>query len=214
MATSDMLPFFPLNLVAFPGETLNLHIFEPRYKQLVDECLESGRTFGLPPYVDGKIPGLGTEMRVVKLDRRYTDGRMDIRTEALRLFRIADFQNPFEEKLYAAGRVVWVENDVEHPASDDPDLLVLIENLYEMIGESSNLGKNAHLPLSYRVGHRIGLNLDGEYKLLNIFNEPDRQTYLKEHLDKLLPHLRAVEQTRHRIRMNGHFQHFDPLDFK
>ncbi len=214
MAEPTFLPFFPLNLVVFPGEVLNLHIFEPRYKQLIDECLDAGWPFGMPPFVDNKLPGFGTELRVASLERRYTDGRLDIKTEALRIFRIADFENPAKGKLYPAGHVFWIENDVEQPISDDPDLILLIEDLYELIKESPNFGKNDHLPLSYRIGHRVGLDLGGEYKLLTILNEHDRQVFLKKHLEKLLPNLRAVEQTRSRIRMNGHFQHFDPLDFE
>lgn len=213
MAKSNFLPFFPLNLVVFPGELLNLHIFEPRYKQLIEECLESGNAFGMPPYVDGKIPGFGTELRVVSLERRYSDGRMDIKAEAGQIFRIETFDNPFRDKLYAAGRVIWLETETEPLISDDPDLIVLIEELYDLISEKPNFGKNSHQPLAYRIGHRVGLNIEGEYELLTILSEIDRQIFLKKHLERLLPNLHAIEKTRHRIRMNGHFQHFDPLDY-
>jgi ATP-dependent Lon protease len=47
-----LLPLFPLNLVVFPHEKLNLHIFEPRYRQLVRDCLEQNLTFGIPPFLD------------------------------------------------------------------------------------------------------------------------------------------------------------------
>ncbi|MCU0469941.1 MAG: LON peptidase substrate-binding domain-containing protein, partial [Arcicella sp.] len=99
------LPLFPLNLVAFPLEDLNLHIFEPRYRQLINECLDNGTTFGVPVFLDGKLPGFGTEVKIVKLSKRYDDGRMDIRTQGIRAFRILDFQNPVELKLYSGGVV-------------------------------------------------------------------------------------------------------------
>ena len=57
---SLFLPLFPLRLVAFPGEDLNLHIFEPRYKELIQECDEKGITFGLPPFIDDKMQTFGT----------------------------------------------------------------------------------------------------------------------------------------------------------
>ncbi|MCU0326286.1 MAG: LON peptidase substrate-binding domain-containing protein [Spirosomaceae bacterium] len=82
------LPFFPLNLVAYPHEDLNLHIFEPRYRQLINECLETGQTFGIPPFINNRLLGYGTEMKVVELSKRYENGRMDIKTRGLRIFRI------------------------------------------------------------------------------------------------------------------------------
>ena len=62
----DFLPLFPLKLVAFPGEQLNLHIFEPRYKQLFRECEENQITFGIPAFIDNKIMDIGTELKLEK----------------------------------------------------------------------------------------------------------------------------------------------------
>jgi hypothetical protein len=210
---ANFLPFFPLNLIAFPGETLKLHIFEPRYRQLVKECLADDKSFGIPPFVNNQLPGLGTEMCIEKLEREYTDGRMDIKCVGLRVFQIIDFQNPCKGKLYAGGNVEWQQNETD---SDyfDPELAENIEELYKMIAEDPHFEKNDHLPLSYRFGHRIGLNIDGEYQLLATETELDRQIFLKNHLKTILPKLRDLERTRDRIRLNGHFQQFDPLDFE
>ena len=66
------LPLFPLNLIAFPMEDLNLHIFEPRYRELINECLDDGKTFGIPTFLDGKLPGFGTEVKITKLSKKLT----------------------------------------------------------------------------------------------------------------------------------------------
>jgi len=99
------LPLFPLNLVAFPLEDLNLHIFEQRYRDLINECLDEGKTFGIPVFLDGRMPGFGTEVKITKLSKKYEDGRMDVHTQGIRVFRILDFQNPVDMKLYAGGVV-------------------------------------------------------------------------------------------------------------
>ncbi len=70
------LPLFPLNLVAFPGETLNLHIFEDRYKELIGDCLEHEAPFGLPAYVENQVE-YGTEVQLVEVVERYDDGRLE-----------------------------------------------------------------------------------------------------------------------------------------
>ena len=60
----NFLPLFPLNLIVFPHEDLNLHIFEPRYRQLINECLDEKKTFGIPAFVNNKLLGYGTEVEV------------------------------------------------------------------------------------------------------------------------------------------------------
>ena len=88
MAQSGFLPVFPLALVAFPGEKLNLHIFEPRYKAMLRDVIEGEGTFGLPPFLNDRVGDWGTEMRVVSVEKTYEDGKMDIRTEGVGVFRI------------------------------------------------------------------------------------------------------------------------------
>ncbi len=99
--TTRYLSLFPLNLVAFPDEKLNLHVFEPRYRQLISECIEEDRTFGIPVFIGNQVEKCGTEMRVTTLSRRYDDGRMDIETVGVAVFRLLSFENPAPGKLYS-----------------------------------------------------------------------------------------------------------------
>ena len=103
------LSLFPLNLIVYPGEDLNLHIFEQRYRQLINECLEDERTFGIPTFINNKLPGYGTEMHVTTLHKRYPDGRMDIKSKGLAVFRLVNFENPLPGKLYAGGEVELID---------------------------------------------------------------------------------------------------------
>ena len=82
----SFLPLFPLQIVVFPNENLNLHIFEPRYKELINECEKEGTTFGIPAFLKQKVMEFGTELEVIKVEKRYGKGEMDIKTKGIGLF--------------------------------------------------------------------------------------------------------------------------------
>jgi hypothetical protein len=196
------LPLFPLNLVAFPLEDLNLHIFEQRYRDLINECLDEGKTFGVPVFLDGRMPGFGTEVKIVKLSKKYEDGRMDIRTQGIRAFRILDFQNPVEMKLYSGG-VVELLPEPEISPSVMIGLTQRVATLYEYLGEENTFDINKPQPYSQ----------EQEYNLLKMPTEAERQGFLIQHLERIIPILHEVEKTKERIKLNGHFKNLDPLKF-
>jgi ATP-dependent protease La (LON) substrate-binding domain len=206
------LPLFPLNLIAFPMEDLNLHIFEPRYRQLINECLDNGATFGIPTFLEGRMPGFGTEVKILSLSKRYEDGRMDIHTQGIRVFRILDFQNPVPMKLYAGGVVELLP---EPPVS--PSVMIglteRVKTLYNLLGETNTFDVNKPQPYSFQIAHKIGLSLEEEYNLLKMPTEAERQGFLIQHLERLIPILQEVERTKERIKLNGHFKNLDPLKF-
>jgi len=201
------LPLFPLNLVAYPGEKLNLHIFEPRYRQLVTECLEQKTTFGIPAYVNNSLPGYGTEMQVTELVTQYDDGRMDIRTQGLRVFRLLDFENPAPGKLYASGEAHFYPKPDQAPPLL-PQLVDLVEKLYALFKTEPPFNADSSQPYSYQIAHGVGLALEGEYELLTLESELERQEFLRDHLQEVLPIVENMERTKERIRMNGDFREF------
>ena len=208
----NFLPLFPLNLVVFPHEDLNLHIFEPRYRQLIDECLDEKKTFGIPSFVNSKLLGYGTEVEVKLLSKRYGDGRMDIKTKGLRIFRIVDFQNPANGKLYAGGEVIFIENEDLNEIVN-PYLLSLVQKLYQLLKVKVDYEKPEYMPFSHRIVHKIGISMKEEYEILITSNEKVRQEILTDHLERIIPVVTEVERTKERIAMNGHFKELDPLNF-
>ncbi|MEZ0541803.1 LON peptidase substrate-binding domain-containing protein [Fibrella arboris] len=211
---TDLLPLFPLSLVVYPGEDLNLHIFEPRYRQLVDECIDDEKTFGIPAYIDNKLPGYGTEVHVTTLHKRYEDGRMDVKTKGLRIFRLVDFQNPVPDKLYAGGRVQLLEPEaVDAPGTYLTPLLDRLGRLYDLLQIETDYDPAKSPLFSYRIAHKVGLSIEQEYELLTIETENERQQLLIRHLDKVIPVVADMERTKDRIKMNGHFKNLDPLNF-
>ncbi|WP_337045096.1 LON peptidase substrate-binding domain-containing protein [Emticicia sp. 17c] len=208
----SFLSLFPLNLVVFPHEDLNLHIFEPRYKELINECLENQTTFGIPTFVNNKLAGYGTEVHITQLSKRYGDGRMDIKTKGLRIFRITDFQNPVPDKLYAGGEVVFIENE-DLNETINPILLSLVNRLYALLKIKVDYNRPEYQPFSYRIAHKIGLSVSEEYELLTVASEAQRQQVLVTHLKRILPIVSEVERAKELIAMNGHFKGFDALNF-
>jgi Lon protease-like protein len=205
------LPLFPLNLVAYPGETLNLHIFEPRYIQLINECLENDSSFGMPVVREGNVLEFGTEMKITEMSERYDNGAMDIRTLGLRVFRLLNFDNPAEGKLYAGGNIEFLSVPKGQPPVME-DLMKAIRRLYELMGQTLEHKTNATQPFSFQVAHTIVLPPEDEYRLLTLETETARQVFLLMQLQRIIPVLEDVERTKARIRMNGHFQEFGPLD--
>lgn len=207
----SFLPFFPLNLVAYPTENLNLHIFEPRYRQLINECLEEQKTFGIPAFINNKLPGYGTEMQIISLSKNYEDGRMDIKTKGLKVFRMLNFQNPVPNKLYAGGRIAYVE-DTDTPDGVISELLLQLDRLHHILQTKVDFDTQLQ-PFSYQIGHKVGFSQEEEYHLLTIDSETERQRYILRHLNKVVPVMSEMERTKERIKLNGHFKNLDPLNF-
>jgi ATP-dependent Lon protease len=208
-----LLPLFPLNLVAFPGEKLNLHIFEPRYRELVRDCFTEGLTFGITPFLDNAVQELGTEMRLLSVEKTHAGGEMDIRTEAIGIFRVAKFYRQAPGKLYAAGQVELIEQD----DVADPGLRRLIaeqvRQLYEALGLRKLLLQLEPEFKIFDVAHHIGLSTEQEYQLLGTTAEQERQDMVHEHLERLLPAVLEAERLKERVRLNGHFKNLQPPTF-
>jgi hypothetical protein len=101
----EILPFFPLSVFLFPGEDIPLRIFEPRYKQLIEDAREEGITFAIPFVIDQEIQEFGCEVRLLKVVAENPGGRMVITVQSTGLVQIMSFSKQLEGKLYAGGVV-------------------------------------------------------------------------------------------------------------
>jgi ATP-dependent Lon protease len=208
-----LLPLFPLNLVAFPGEKLNLHIFEPRYRELVRDCFTEGLTFGITPFLDNAVQELGTEMRLLSVEKTHADGEMDIRTEAIGVFRVRQFYRQAPGKLYAAGQIDMVEQDEQADAALRQLIAAQVRKLYEALGLRKLLLQLDPEFKIFDVAHHIGLSTEQEYQLLGTTAEQERQDMVHEHLERLLPAVLEAERLKERVRLNGHFKNLQPPQF-
>jgi hypothetical protein len=202
---------FPLQSIFFPGETVPLHIFEERYKQLIQDCRDDAVTFGIPVYINESIH-YGIEVQLVEVVNTYATGEMDVTCVARQVFRLVNFETQMEGKLYAGGEVVFLDNIND---GDDTLKLAVLEKL-EKLYELMDVPYNA-VPLekfhSFVLIHKMGLSFEQEYELLQIAKESERLQYIKDHLTTTISVLQEVDRTKLTIKLNGNFKNFDPLDF-
>lgn len=204
------IPLFPLRMVAFPGEALNLHIFEPRYKQLIHECDAKGTTFGIPAYINDKVQDIGTEIKLVSIDQHYPKGEMDIRTAGVGLFRIVEFFPQVENRLYTGAEVERLPYDLEGDYMKNEKILEYLGELYGILNIRKPLPENTPGFHTYEVAHLVGFSLEQEYEMLCLTNEQERQEFMLQHMEKLLPMAREMEALRKKVQMNGHFKNILP----
>ena len=212
MQTISNFPLFPLNIVVFPGEELNLHIFEPRYRALIRYAEREGFSFGIPSYVHQKL-GYGTEVSLVEISHIYEDGKMDVKTIAKRVFKVQDYVNPLPGKLYAGGTVTFVPLIEDGEARQKEMLAKQLKELFGLLSIPNVKFDTKHFN-SFTFAHKIGLSLSQEYELLKLEKESDRLDLINQHLAVALPILREMEQAKEKIKLNGHFKHLDPLSFQ
>jgi uncharacterized protein len=120
---TEILPYFPLSVFLFPGEDMPLHIFEPRYRQLIDEARTLGITFAIPFVIDREIQEYGCEVRLKDLVAEKDDGNMVIVVESVSIVEISSYNKQLEGKLYAGGTI-------RRLPCEDP---VISENLISLI---------------------------------------------------------------------------------
>lgn len=205
------LAMFPLELVVFPQEKLALHIFEERYLQLIQDCENEEITFGIPTYINNRLE-YGTEVKLERIVKRYPSGALDIICKGLRIFRINNFYNVLESKLYAGGSISIV-NQISGPSSLLKNTFIqLLVDFYEALNMDTPEIDETEIN-SYSLSHKVGFTLEQEYEFLQILSENERYKYLISHLSILLPTVKTINRTKELIRLNGHFKNFDPLDF-
>lgn len=206
------LPFFPLQSVFFPGEKVPLHIFEDRYKQLINDCRKEAITFGIPVYINDSI-AYGTEVQLMEVVNTYESGAMDVVCVARQVFRVISFDNTMDDRLYAGGEVEFIDNIKDSELSAKREVYSKLKDLYELM-EVPFAPVELEMFNSYTLAHKMGLSFEQEYELLQLASENERLKFIMKHLSVTIQVLNEVNRTKLLIELNGHFKNFDPLDFK
>lgn len=209
---TNFIPIFPLGIVVYPGESLHLHIFEPRYKQLISECYQAKKPFGVPTVIDNKMRDYGSLVEITELSKVHDNGEMDIKTSGVKVFRVLEVIKEIPEKLYS-GAIVNYPDTFE---KGNPELMrkVMkgIRDLHQLLKVTKEFKQEDAGVKCYDVAHHIGLSLEEEYELLGLMDERQRQEYLKRHLTKVIPMIAEMEQLKEKIKLNGHFKNLGGFD--
>ncbi len=209
---TNFIPIFPLAIVVFPGEQLNLHIFEPRYRQLINECFATKKPFGIPAVIDDKINEMGTLVHVKEISQVYEDGKMDIKTEGLQVFRMLEAIHELPDKLYSGAIVNYPDNNEKGNRILMNGIVKGIKELHKLLNIEKKFVKPDEELWSYDVAHHAGMSLQEEYELLELLHELQRQEYLKRHLTKVIPVLAEMEMLKEKVKLNGHFKNLKGLN--
>jgi len=210
---TNFIPIFPLSIVVYPGESLNLHIFEPRYKQLIRECHEANKPFGIPSVIDDRLQDYGTVVRIKEITKVDEKGEMDIKTEGEKVFRILEVIKEIPDKLYS-GAIVNYPTNTER-GSDEVMRRVVnsIKELYNLLKVQKDFKKEDAQLTTYDLAHHVGFSIQEEYEFLNLLHERQRQEYLKRHLSKIIPMVAEMENLKEKVKLNGHFKNLSGFKF-
>lgn len=209
---TNFIPIFPLSLVIYPGESLHLHIFEPKYKQLIQECNELKKPFGIPTVIEEKMQDFGSLVEITEIAKVHENGEMDIKTKGQKVFRILEVIKEVPGKLYSGAIVNYPDNNGKGNVELMRKLMKGIRELHDILKVSKDFKRSDDELTSYDVAHHIGLTLEEEYEVLGLLEEKQRQEYLKRHLAKVIPLVAGMEQLKEKIKLNGHFKNLSGFD--
>lgn len=182
---------FPLPLVLLPSEQLPLHIFEERYQDLIGECLEDDREFGVVFSDDGGIRDVGTRAAVVEVLRRFDDGRMNILVEGVERFKLVELTSG---RSFQTGRTAPLPDEDDPPKVESVDhALELFARLRELTGSEVEMPPDDSPRLSYALAARV--ELDNEVKL-ELLREVSERVRLDRVSELLVVATSSVERRR------------------
>jgi uncharacterized protein len=210
---TNFIPIFPLNIVVFPAEKLNLHIFEPRYKQLVTNCFEEKKPFGIITTTDNKINDFGSLVEIKEIVKLYQDGRMDITTTGLKVFVVLETVKLLPNKLYGGAIVNYPDNAeyINHKLMIQ--ILQDLRKLHHLLSITKDFKKPDNELCSYNIAHHVCLSIAEEYELLELMHEDQRLTYIQRHLTKTIQAILGINDLKQKIQLNGHFRELPGFDF-
>ena len=194
-------PLFPLGLVALPSEIVPLHIFEERYRTMIEECLERETEFGIIWLSDEGLRPIGCACEIAEVLERSDDGRLNILTRATRVFRILERQ---ENLPYPAGVVEFLDDRDE---GLDVDVLETARAAYaELVEQATDREldpEDLAAKGAYEMAATVDFGLEAKQGLLDLRSESARLRLVTRLLRAATKRLDFVERAQARARSNG-----------
>jgi Lon protease-like protein len=197
-----LLPLFPLEVVLLPGTPLPLHIFEPRYKEMIGECIANDEPFGVVRASDEDIAEVGCTAEIVTVTKEYPDGRMDLIAEGRNRFEVLGLNR--ERSFLRAEVLLMPDEPGGAPQEEKVRAIQLHLEILSLAGAVQDLSAADQNQLSFYLAGSLPLDLDFKQKLLAMRSESLRMQAVAEYLETILPKLRRVARTREKAGGNGH----------
>lgn len=200
---------FPLNIVLFPGSSYPLYIFEPRYKTLIRESMESDSEFGINLVDEGKMFQVGCCARVAQLLNVHPDGKMDIVVTGTQRYVVRTYHT--DQRPYMTAEIEPIEDVDPHPEHELLEITIqlynqLVESVYGETEETLDPTDWITGGASFRIAQKSGLDLSVRQQLLEMQSETERLQYLATYLEEILPKIQQVEHMQALVRNDGYIR--------
>ena len=200
---ASLLPLFPLDVALLPGAPLPLHIFEPRYREMIAECLERNQNFGVLRAKEENIAEVGCTAEIIAVTKKYPDGKMDIVTQGRERFEVLRLS---QERAFLQAEVMFIHDEGERASEDEIKQAVgLHGEIMKLAGaQPANVAEIEPSQLAFFLAGSLPLDLDFKQNLLTMRSESERVRSLISYLQSILPNLRRSVHVRQKAGGNGH----------
>ncbi len=197
-----LLPLFPLEVVLLPGTPLPLHIFEPRYKEMIGECLADQVQFGVIRALDQGIAEIGCSAEIISVTKKYPDGRLDLVAEGRRRFEVLELN---QERSFLRAEALFLSDEPGAPSEKEKVRAIHFHReILTLAGAVQDLSATDPDSLSFHLAGSLPLDLDFKQKLLAMRSEAERIQELASYLENVLPGLQRAARAREKAGGNGH----------
>jgi Lon protease-like protein len=198
-----LLPLFPLDLVLLPGTPLPLHIFEPRYQEMISECLDLSRQFGVIRGEEQELAEVGCTAEILTVTKKYPDGRMDIVTEGRARFEVIQLN---QERSFLQAEVLYLQDEPESPTPEEMSQAMKLHGEIMTLAGAESV-KSAEVnegQLSFHLAGSLPLDLEFKQTLLGMKSEAERLRAVIVSFETILPTMRRTVHIRRKAGGNGH----------
>lgn len=197
-----LLPLFPLDVVLLPGTPLPLHIFEPRYKEMIGECRATNAPFGVVRALEDGVAEVGCTAEIISVTKEYSDGRLDLVAEGRERFEVLELKR---ERAFLQAEVLLVPDEPGAASEEDKARAIQAHlEILSLAGAVQDLSAADQTSLSFYLAGSLPLDLDFKQKLLAMRSESERIKAVAAYLENILPNLQKAAKTREKASGNGH----------
>jgi Lon protease-like protein len=188
--------------VLFPGTPLPLHIFEPRYKEMIGECLTQKTFFGIVRALEQGLAEIGCTAEIISVTKEYSDGRLDIVTQGRKRFELLRID---QERSFLRAEILVLDDEPDTPAKNETARAIQLHGeILSLAHGVQDLSAADQATLSFYLAGSLPLDLDFKQKLLALRSETQRISLLVQYLETSVPKIRRVTRTRKSAGGNGH----------
>ena len=199
----ENFPLFPISVIIFPGEIQPIHIFEKRYKQLINDIENNGEIFGIPFIKDGRLCEFGSGVVIHKILAKSPTGEMDILVRGVNLFKMMNIEENLPGKLYGGGSVMVLDEMNKTAVELLQEKFKTYKQQLSAINKLPETSPEMNLPRHILdIAGQLPLEIDEKYKIIKLEKTHQREQLLIEKLDFLLMINKKVQEVGYRFYLN------------